>query len=66
MKEFYSKYAKHLGESAAYKLVKAQVCKAIDAEEKGEDPLFHLSVAHEMIENIFKEKVAGEPATYRD
>lgn len=65
MKAFYDKYASRLGEKAALKIIKKEIEKACDAMDKGGDGLYHLSVAHEMIEDLFEVKEAGAPAAYR-
>jgi len=65
MKAFYDKYAKHLGAGVAYKLIKSEVCKAVEAEDKGVDPLHHLSLAYEMIEDLFEVLAAGKPDEYK-
>lgn len=65
MKAFYDKYAKLLGANVAYKLIKAEVCKAVEAEDKGGDPLHHLSIAHEMIDDLFEVIGQGKPEAYR-
>ena len=64
MKEFFEKYAKHMGERPAYKLIAKQIQKAIDADEKGGDPLHCLAIASEMIEDIFEVKGEDSPAKY--
>ena len=38
MKAFFDKYASRLGEKAAYKMICAEVKKAIEAEESNTDP----------------------------